>query len=412
MTGEVTRRSNKKRRIVFFHPDLGIGGAERLVVDAALAYQNEGHSVMIATAHHEPDRCFTETADGTVTVSVHADWLPRSLFGRFYAFFAYLRMIVLVLAVSLQHQYDVAFVDQVSACIPFIRLLSAAKVLFYCHFPDMLLTQRKTLFKRLYRAPIDTVEEATTGMADVIMVNSYFTRETFFKTFTTLRSCDPLVVYPSLNFASFDEQPYSQAEAEKITKTRRSCVFLSINRFERKKNLMLALQSLASMRGRLQAQGRAASWETAHLVMAGGYDPRLPENVEYFAELQRTATELDVADHVTFLRSFSDAEKVVLLRHCRCLVYTPDKEHFGITPLEAMYMHTPVIAVNSGGPTETVVPSTGLLCGQTSDAFGEAMVKMLDDGFVKSLSANCRQHVVNNFSFASFTRSLVRALDA
>ena len=30
---------------------------------------------MIATAHHEPDRCFTETADGTVTVSVHADWL-------------------------------------------------------------------------------------------------------------------------------------------------------------------------------------------------------------------------------------------------------------------------------------------------------------------------------------------------
>ena len=43
-------------------------------------------------------------------------------------------------------------------------------------------------------------------MADVIMVNSYFTRETFFKTFTTLRSCDPLVVYPSLNFASFDEQ--------------------------------------------------------------------------------------------------------------------------------------------------------------------------------------------------------------
>jgi hypothetical protein len=32
-------------RVVFLHPDLGIGGAERLVVDAALALQAKGHQV-------------------------------------------------------------------------------------------------------------------------------------------------------------------------------------------------------------------------------------------------------------------------------------------------------------------------------------------------------------------------------
>ena len=32
-------------RVVFVHPDLGIGGAERLVVDAALALQQRGHKV-------------------------------------------------------------------------------------------------------------------------------------------------------------------------------------------------------------------------------------------------------------------------------------------------------------------------------------------------------------------------------
>ena len=35
--------------IVFFHPDLGIGGAERLVIDAAVGLQKRGHSVTIFT---------------------------------------------------------------------------------------------------------------------------------------------------------------------------------------------------------------------------------------------------------------------------------------------------------------------------------------------------------------------------
>ena len=43
------------------------------------------------------------------------------------------------------------------------------------------------------------------------------------------------------------------------------------------------------------------------------------------------------------------------LRNCSSLIYTPAGEHFGIVPLESMYCNTPVIAVNSGGPTETVL---------------------------------------------------------
>lgn len=32
-------------RIAFLHPDLGIGGAERLVVDAAVALKQKGHDI-------------------------------------------------------------------------------------------------------------------------------------------------------------------------------------------------------------------------------------------------------------------------------------------------------------------------------------------------------------------------------
>lgn len=80
-------------KVVFIHPDLGIGGAERLVVDAALALKSKGHQVHVVTSHHDPSHCFPETKDGTIPVSVSGDWLPRSIFGRFFALCAYIRMI-------------------------------------------------------------------------------------------------------------------------------------------------------------------------------------------------------------------------------------------------------------------------------------------------------------------------------
>lgn len=52
---------------------------------------------------------------------------------------------------AMQARYDVVIVDQVSVVVPFLKLLTRSKVLFYCHFPDMLLAQRKSLVKRAYR---------------------------------------------------------------------------------------------------------------------------------------------------------------------------------------------------------------------------------------------------------------------
>lgn len=67
---------------------------------------------------------------------------------------------------------NITFLLQVSACIPVLRLSrQRKKVLFYCHFPDQLLTQRQSVLKRLYRAPIDWLEERTTGMADMVCSN-------------------------------------------------------------------------------------------------------------------------------------------------------------------------------------------------------------------------------------------------
>lgn len=72
-----TTATRKKKTIVFFHPDLGIGGAERLVVDAAVGLQNRGHKVVIFTSHCDPKHCFDEARDGTyVTPASSPNKLP------------------------------------------------------------------------------------------------------------------------------------------------------------------------------------------------------------------------------------------------------------------------------------------------------------------------------------------------
>ncbi len=170
---------NIMSKVIFLHPDLGIGGAERAVIDAALALKSKGMEVKFVTAHHDPSHCFQETKDGTFEVITAGDWLPRSIFGKFYAVCAYMRMIyaAVFLVYFSNLAFDLVFCDQISACIPVLKL-SKTRILFYCHFPDMLLTQRKSVLKKLYRVPIDWLEEKTTGLADCILVNSKFTGTT------------------------------------------------------------------------------------------------------------------------------------------------------------------------------------------------------------------------------------------
>ncbi|XP_056141967.1 alpha-1,3/1,6-mannosyltransferase ALG2 isoform X2 [Lampris incognitus] len=392
-------------RVVFLHPDLGIGGAERLVVDAAVALKSRGCSVQIWTAHYDPTHCFSETLD--LPVMCIGDWLPTSVFGYLHALCAYLRMIYVALYLVFFSgvEYDVVFCDQVSVCIPVLRLSRhRKKVLFYCHFPDQLLTQRKSALKKIYRAPIDWLEERTTGMADMILVNSQFTAGVFRETFQSLRGVQTDVLYPSLNTQTFD-QPCSETQSlGGLLPEGTSCLFLSLNRYERKKNLNLALEAMATLKSRLPSDQKTG----IHLVVAGGYDERVAENVQHHAELKELAAQLGLDGCVSFLRSPSDALKVALLRGSTAVLYTPSREHFGIVPVEAMYCRCPVVAVNSGGPLESVEDAeTGFLREPTAEAFSGAMERLVGEPRLRrDMGEAGRRRVLNKFSLQAFSDQL------
>lgn len=148
-------------RIAVLHPDLGIGGAERLIVDICLALKSVGHDVDLYTNFHDRQRCFDETRNGQLNVVVACSWFPRQIFGRFYALCAYIRFILLSIYVIYlsrnEKHYDLYLCDQISASIPVLRRANRP-VLFYCHYPDQLLTKRETFLKKFYRWPIDAIE--------------------------------------------------------------------------------------------------------------------------------------------------------------------------------------------------------------------------------------------------------------
>jgi glycosyltransferase involved in cell wall biosynthesis len=134
------------------------------------------------------------------------------------------------------------------------------------------------------------------------------------------------------------------------------------------------------------------------LVIAGMVDEK---SQPYFARLRDLA-----AGHkdIAFIRDPSDEQMNDLYRRCYATLFTAFNEDWGLTPLEAMAHGKPVIAVNRGGPTETIVHgATGLLVEPEVDTFCEAMNALIEQPeLVAAMGRQAAEHVVR-FTWRSFT---------
>lgn len=89
--------------------------------------------------------------------------------------------------------------------------------------------------------------------------------------------------------------------------------FFSLNRYERKKNINLALHAYALL-VKIYPKYRSGA-DKVELVIAGGYDLKVPENIEHKKELEQLAWSLNIQENVHFYVAISNNARKYLLRN-------------------------------------------------------------------------------------------------
>lgn len=106
---------------------------------------------------------------------------------------------------------------------------------------------------------------------------------------------------------------------------------------------------------------------------------------------------------IEFVLSPSDDTVRDLYSNCYLTLFTAKNEDFGLAPLESMASGKPVIALNEGGPKETIINgTTGFLVDDIA-GMAERMVYLADNIDENiSMGKRGREHVEKNFSPESF----------
>jgi len=200
----------------------------------------------------------------------------------------------------------------------------------------------------LYRYYLTMLDYQNTRRAGVVLVNSYFSRETVLRIYgINAMTC----------YLGVDSQKFRPLNVP------RESYVISVGALTPLKGFDFLIQSVALV----------------------PYSKRPPVNIFWNSEqpgervyLERLAKELDVS--LRFKQLVRDDELVELYNRAVVTLYAPVLEPLGLTALESMSCGTPVIGVREGGVRETIADGvTGLLVERDPQAMAYALECFLAD---------------------------------
>ena len=364
-------------KIAIIHYDISMKtGAQRLVLGLGNALKDLGHEVAYFTAFYNPETSFEEFKSEKVLASGGR----KTFFGMFRAMTAYRTSKKMMRHCLLKYKPDL-FVFSSSYYLANIYKPS----IIYCHHPERYLVKKGDSLRRILHLFIDRAEKKGFEGADVITCNSGFTLDAIKRAY----SRDGIIAYPGVDITRF---AYNESDEGFL---------LSVNRIMPNKNLELALDALTHIK---------ISGKTVSLVIAGTVQQGFESYVDTFKEKVRSK---GLDKDVKILTNVPDRELLDLYRNCSVFLYTPTGEHYGFGPVEAMASGKPVIASKFGGPSETVLDGeTGFVIEDDPKAWSAKISLLMDNTSLrKKMGRKGRERVEENYTWATFQKSMAKAID-
>ena len=222
-------------------------------------------------------------------------------------------------------------------------------------------------------------ERLNASAFDLILVNSYFSRESLLRVY----GLDSTVCYLGVDTQLFVNHQYA-----------RENFVVGVGQLSLSKNVEFVIKAVAKI---------------------GGPRPRLVwianMGADWYCEKLRSLAE---SYEVTFdaRMSIDDNELVDILNRATAMVYAPRLEPFGLAPLEANACGLPVVAVAEGGVRETIIDGVnGLLVQHQPQMMAHAIQRLAHDkDLAAQLCKNGAKIVQEKWSVNSAVERLERQL--
>lgn len=250
--------------------------------------------------------------------------------------------------------YDVIIISQTGAYFPNLVKKGKAKVVCYTHTPPRYLYGYKTARewrknKLIYAGAsvanhfLRMVDFNASKNVDVFIANSEEVKKRIEKFYRR----EATVVYPPVKIPRVVDTTTNNKQP--------NIYYIAGGRLARAKGMDIIIDSFRKNQKPLKVFGRGFA----------GYEEELKSKVK------------GQSSKIEFVGEVTDDEKFSLLARAKAFIFASYDEDFGITPVEAMGVGTPVIAYHSGGVKETVINGkTGVFYDKnTPESLNEAIVK-------------------------------------
>lgn len=263
---------------------------------------------------------------------IHTSWLQYLPFG--YKFISLFRIVSPWVFKNFDlSAYDVIIVSQTGAYFPNFVKKGHTKLITYTHTPPRYLYGYKTarewknnpilrVLGELANHFLRLADFQASKNVDQFIANSEEVKARIKKFYRN----DAVVVYPPVEIANIKNQISKQSSKSKD-------YFLAGGRLARAKGMDIIIDAFIQNGKSLKIFGKGFA----------GYEDELKSKVK------------NQKAKIEFVGEVSDNEKLELMQNAKAYIFASHDEDFGITPVEAMSVGTPVIAYKSGGVKETVI---------------------------------------------------------